>query len=414
MNAALQLKMSPSFVKPHAAAPALQILNSLGGQKVAFTPIDPEKKSITWYTCGPTVYDDPHLGHARSAVSIDVLRRILSDYFGYKVKFVMNVTDVDDKIVLKGRHLYLGTKLRNELEAQEKTKAKSEALKTGKEALKFYIAKYLPKLSSDTSPEAYGVDVRKAYKNIVEGEVTEDQEAKLKMHINNCQAAASALLGLEKAKDSAPLSDFLDQAKDVIQPYQDKLYGATLDSQDHSMFTAVARKYEKRYFDDMRSLNVLDPDIITRATEFIPQMVTFVQRVIDKGFAYPTDDGSVYFNIAAFEKAGHRYSLLEPWNRNNSLLRADGEGALASKTTVKRNDADFALWKASRPGEPAWPSPWNKTGGRPGWHLECSVMASEVLGSSLDLHSGGEDLRWPHHDNEVSLAFPLLRKNTHY
>lgn len=146
---------------------------------------------------------------------------------------------------------------------------------------------------------------------------------------------------------------------------------------------------------------MLDPDVLTRATEYIPQMIAFVQRIVDKGFAYPVDDGSVYFDISAFEAAGHSYSILEPWNRNNAALRADGEGSLANKSAVKRNEADFALWKSSRPGEPAWPSPWSENGGRPGWHIECSCMASDVLGGAIDLHSGGEDLRWPHHDNEV-------------
>ena len=159
----------------------------------------------------------------------------------------------------------------------------------------------------------------------------------------------------------------------------------------------------------MHALNVLDPDVTTRATEFIPQMVTFIERIIAKGFAYPTADGSVYFDIAAFEAEGHPYPRLEPWSRNNSALRADGEGSLANKSAIKRHDVDFALWKASRPGEPAWPSPWSKAGGRPGWHIECSVMASEVLGSEIDIHSGGEDLRFPHHDNEVSLHPCKLR-----
>ena len=401
---ARQLKMDPSSESSHPPAPVLRILNSLGRQKTVFTPIDPEKKRITWYTCGPTCYDDAHQGHGRNAVSLDIIRRILQDYFGYSVKFVMNITDVDDKIILKSRYLHLETRLLNELESQERSKAKADALTVGKEGLRFYISRNLPLLSPDTSSETYGVEIKKAYSDIVDNEVTEEQDAKLKMHIRNGQQAASALLRLEKATDSALLSDFVDHAKDVLHPYLDHLHGATIDSKDHGLFSAVARKYEERYFEDMHALNVVDPDVLTRATEYIPQMIAFVQRIVDKGFAYPTDDGSVYFDISAFEAAGHSYSILEPWNRNNAALRADGEGSLANKSAAKRNDADFALWKASRPGEPAWPTPWSENGGRPGWHIECSCMASDVLGGAIDLHSGGEDLRWPHHDNEVRFS----------
>ncbi|KAL9092549.1 MAG: hypothetical protein Q9165_004353 [Trypethelium subeluteriae] len=381
--------------------PSLRIFDSLTKEKTLFSKSDPHGKPVTWYTCGPTVYDEPHLGHARSAVSLDILRRIMRDYFGFKVRFVMNVTDVDDKIVLRGRYQYLGARLQKEIESMERSKAAKEAISVGRAAFKHYLSNNLPLLSSEVAAETYSVEANKAYIDVVQGEPT-DQNAKLKMHIKTCQSAAEALDRLEKAPNDPPLSDFFHGAKDVLHPYLDHLYGSTIDSQDHSIFTAVARKYEKRYFDDMHALNVLDPDVITRATEFVPKMVTFIERIIAKGFAYPTADGSVYFDIAAFEAEGHPYPRLEPWSRNNSALRADGEGTLANKSAIKRHDVDFALWKASRPGEPAWPSPWNKNGGRPGWHIECSVMASEVLGSEIDIHSGGEDLRFPHHDNELA------------
>ncbi|GAE00031.1 hypothetical protein ATEG_08291 [Paecilomyces variotii No. 5] len=381
-------------------APTLRVFDSLVKEKTTFSTSDPNGKTVTWYTCGPTVYDEAHLGHCRSAISIDILRRIMRDYFGFSVRFVMNVTDIDDKIIIRSRYQYLGTRLQKELESMEKTKAVTEAISIGRAAIKHYISTYLPLLPSDIALEAYSVEAKRLY-HVADGEQT-DQTAKLEMHMKNCQSAIDALVALESVSDGTALSDFLLKAKDVLHPYLDFLHGTTIDSQDHGIFTGIAQKYEKLYFDDMRALNVLDPDVITRATEFIPQMIKFVERIITKGFAYTTADGSVYFDIAAFEEAGHPYPRLEPGNRNNSALRADGEGSLANKSAVKRNDVDFALWKGSRPGEPAWPTPWSKVGGRPGWHLECSVMASEVLGSEIDIHSGGEDLRFPHHDNELA------------
>ena len=147
-------------------------------------------------------------------------------------------------------------------------------------------------------------------------------------------------------------------------------------------------------------LNCLPPTITTRVSEFITEIVTFVVQIEKRGFAYATSNGSVYFDIAAFEAAGNCYARLEPWNRNDKSLQADGEGSLTKRTTEKRSDADFALWKASKAGEPSWDSPWGK--GRPGWHIECSAMASEVLGGKIDIHSGGIDLAFPHHDNELA------------
>jgi cysteinyl-tRNA synthetase len=393
----------PKAVLPNTQLPPLKIFNSLTRRKDVFITADPEGKLVTWYTCGPTVYDEAHLGHARNFVSVDILRRIMKDYFGFRVKFVMNITDIDDKIILRGRQQHLLTQLKQEHGGSEDGPVAASVIATADAAFKQYLQKNLPLLSPDTSAERFAVEADKAYKRVLEGQALSDgegtgtpgdKEAKLKMHIKSAASAAEALQTPGKS------SEFYPKAEDILLPYLDSLYRANIDSRDHSIFTRLTQRFEERFFDDMHSLNVLDPDILTRVTEYVPEIVGFIEKIIRNGFGYPTSDGSIYFNIEAFEKAGHHYARLEPWNRNDRSLQADGEGSLSSKTAVKRNDSDFALWKASKPGEPSWPSPWGP--GRPGWHIECSVMASEVLGKEIDIHTGGEDLRFPHHDNELA------------
>jgi len=216
-----------------------------------------------------------------------------------------------------------------------------------------------------------------------------DAEAKVKMHISAMDAAARAL------RDGTGF----DGAEEVLLPYLDSLYKDTFDTSDQSIFTNLTQAMEKAFNDDMTALNVLPPDAVTRVTEYVPQIINFVQRIIDKGFAYEAN-GSVYFDIAAFEKAGNTYARLRPESKNDKALQEEGEGSLSKGLEGKKRSGDFALWKKSKPGEPWWPSPWGP--GRPGWHIECSVMASDKLGEQMDIHSGGIDLAFPHHDNELA------------
>lgn len=149
----------------------------------------------------------------------------------------------------------------------------------------------------------------------------------------------------------------------------------------------------------MKALNVLPSDVVTRVSEYVPEIIQFVEKIITQGLAYESQ-GSVYFDTIKFDQCdNHFYAKLVPEAFGDDKALQEGEGDL-SQGCGKRNNSDFALWKASKPGEPAWDSPWGR--GRPGWHIECSVMASELLGECIDIHSGGYDLKFPHHDNEIA------------
>ncbi len=236
------------------------------------------------YVCGPTVYDEPHIGHARSAYVFDVIRRYLA-YRGYKVKFVRNVTDVDDKIIEKAKKEYPG----------------------------------------------------------------EDLNAAVKK---------------------------------------------------------VSEKYLQLYHQDMKLLGILEPDAEPKATEYLtsdkPLMQNFISGLIEKGAAY-VSGGDVYFDI----KKAKNYGKLS----NQSLDKMES-GARITTGENKRDPLDFALWKSAKPDEPSWDSSWGK--GRPGWHIECSVMSSELLGDEFDIHGGGLDLIFPHHENELAQSESAGRKFARY
>ncbi|KAK4204995.1 tRNA synthetases class I (C) catalytic domain-containing protein [Triangularia verruculosa] len=388
-------RKQPRWIAPQAhdvELPKLKIYNSLTRTKDDFIPLDPAGKTVTWYACGPTVYEDAHLGHAKNYVSTDIIRRIMRDYFGFNVKFVMNTTDIDDKIILQARRQYLLARFKQEHAEEEAVS--DTVLAEVKAAFLQYVGKNLPSLSGNTSPETFSEEVHKAYKETLQNQSVTVDNLLLRAHIGTAQLAAEAL----QAPGTAP--EFFAKTDDVLLPYLDALHGASIDSNNHDIYLDLSQKFERRFFEDMTALNVLPPDQLTRVTEYVTQVVLFVGKIVANGFGYATADGSVYFDIDAFEKAGHTYCRLEPWNKNDAALLADGEGSLSKGTSMKRSPNHFALWKASKPGEPAWDSPWGR--GRPGWHIECSAMASEVIGKTMDLHSGGVDLRFPHHDNELA------------
>ncbi len=152
----------------------------------------------------------------------------------------------------------------------------------------------------------------------------------------------------------------------------------------------LAEKYTNSYFEDMDALNIAQADIYPRATEEIPKIIEVIQGLVDKGYAYAAE-GSVYFRVRKvpdYGKLSHR------------TLESMMAGVRIEPEEEKEHPMDFVLWKAAKPGEPSWESPWGQ--GRPGWHIECTAMSLKYLGNTLDIHGGGQDLIFPHHENEIA------------
>ena len=247
----------------------LRLFNTLSGKVEEFRPLADDE--VRMYACGPTVYDYGHIGNFRTFVAVDILRRYLRQS-GYKVHHVMNITDVDDKIIR-----------------------------------------------------------------------------------NSAQAGVT------------------------VQQY--------------------TAKYQKAFLEDTAALHIEQPQIV-RATENIADMAGFIARLVEKGFAYRTEDGSYYFRIAKFPAYG---------KLSKKDFAGMEDGARVDVDEYEKDNArDFALWKAPKPGEASWESVIGP--GRPGWHIECSVMSMKELGESFDLHAGGEDLIFPHHENEIAQSESLTGK----
>ncbi len=249
---------------------AVKFYNTLSRSLEEFVPLDPAGKYVGMYCCGPTIHDFAHIGNFRTFVFTDLLRRYL-EFRGYAVKHVMNITDVEDKIIKRVR-----------------------------------------------------------------------------------------------------------EAKTTLRDY--------------------TGKYEAAFLEDLKTLGCKSPSVMPRATEYIPQIIALIEKLIARGIAYQAADGSVYFSIDKYRGCGCKYGQLV--NLNFDGMRV-GE-RVASDEYEKESLADFALWKSRVPddGEVFWDSPWGQ--GRPGWHIECSAMSMDVLGTSFDIHAGGEDLMFPHHEDEIA------------
>ena len=162
------------------------------------------------------------------------------------------------------------------------------------------------------------------------------------------------------------------------------------------------KKFEKAFLEDMETLGIEQPEQLSRATEHIPEMADFIRKLAEKGFAYQAEDGSWYFRIAKFPEYGKLSK------KDFAGMIADGGGRMDADEYEKDDARDFALWKAPKEGEASWQTEIGP--GRPGWHIECSTMAMEYLGETFDLHAGGEDLMFPHHENEIAQSEALTGK----
>lgn len=182
-----------------------------------------------------------------------------------------------------------------------------------------------------------------------------------------------------------------------ITDIDDKIIKRSQENQEE--WTALTQRFIQAMHEDFAILNLLPPNQEPRATDYIPEMITFVQTLIDKGYAYSAENGDVYYSVEKFET----YGCLS--HRKLEDLQA---GARIEVNEAKKSPLDFALWKAAKPNEPAWSSPWGL--GRPGWHLECSVMSMKNLGATFDIHGGGPDLKFPHHENERAQSEALSGK----
>jgi len=245
---------------------SLQFYNTLKKEKESFEPLS--LREVTFYSCGPTVYNYPHIGNYRAYIFADILKRVLF-YEGYNVNHIMNLTDVDDKTILNSR------------------------------------------------------------------------------------------------KEGKSLKEFTEF-------------------------------YTEEFLKDIKKFNILNPTKFTKATDYIDYMVDIIKKLMDKGLAYKSDDGSIYFNIRKFKNYGRLSHLVIENQKENA------SGRIVADEYEKDNVQDFALWKAWDPkdGDVFWDTILGK--GRPGWHIECSAMSMANLGEQIDIHSGGVDNIFPHHENEIA------------
>jgi cysteinyl-tRNA synthetase len=285
------------------------------------------------------------------------MRRIMSDYLRYNVIYQINVTDVDDKIILRARQNVLLERLAEDSSVDVKGMAE-------------VAEKALHEAQDKVSDKKASLEL--SLKNAMDSRTRKESEEllkQLKLKTENLQKVASSV---EEAIKSNNRSEIFESAKSVLGDWLDSRHGATVT--ERAVFVKHARHYEREFMQDMDALGIRPPDVLTRVTEYIDPIVAFIQKIVDRDLAYASPTGSVYLSLDRLAQAGHHYRKLSPAASATSADEmAEGEGALASSEAAeKRNPNDFALWKASKAGEPAWDSPWGP--GRPGWHIEVRLL----------------------------------------
>ncbi|BDA46365.1 Cysteine-tRNA ligase, cytoplasmic [Coccomyxa sp. Obi] len=402
---------APGDCRPAAQQGVLKLYNTLTKQKEEFVPLDPTGHHVTWYTCGPTVYDAAHLGHARYYVTMDILRRVLEDYFGYSISFVMNVTDVDDKIIQRARLNHLLQKYLAETSDTDKVLRDAEAALSNLEAKQrgaVSAAETAVQKEEQGGQRLKDLNERLSIEQTKLRKVLENVSAlqRIKESTSGTENGAIPESSASQEPGLSRRDQIVQAAGDALAEALDKLHGGEVT--DHEVFRRHAARYEEEFLEDLVRLNCRMPHVLTRVSEYMDEIREYVQQIFEKGFAYCAE-GDVYFDTQAYRAKGHTYGKLAP-QAINSAAAADGEADFA--TRKKRHPSDFALWKQAKPGEPAWESPEctrdNESAplgkGRPGWHIECSAMASSIFRSQMDIHTGGIDLAFPHHENELAQA----------
>uniref|UniRef100_G3PYY6 cysteine--tRNA ligase n=1 Tax=Gasterosteus aculeatus aculeatus TaxID=481459 RepID=G3PYY6_GASAC len=356
-------RVQPPWSPPAGTdVPSLHLYNSLTRAKEPFVP--QRGNRVTWYCCGPTVYDASHMGHARYLDADEPKTTSSNDLFLSDIKIIRRARQNHLLDQYKKKQPQAAQILQDVLNAREP----------------FKVA-----LASTTDPD--------------KKQMMERLDAAVSAALLPLQAAAEGKAAHEVVQPLAEV--LLENSKDLLSDWLDKQFGSEVT--ENSIFSVLPSYWEGEYHRDMEALNVLPPDVLTRVSEYVPEIVEFVRTVVSNGYGYESN-GSVYFDTLKFDGSPqHSYAKLVPEAVGDQKALQEGEGDLsisADRLSDKKSSKDFALWKASKPGEPSWDSPWGK--GRPGWHIECSAMAGSILGESMDIHGGGFDLRFPHHDNELA------------